>query len=372
MSNVSNQEILRIRQGLKDLGDAVESLATREPDPVEVANRSISGDAIIGGKISKFQSVGIKDDSTRLVVLVNNDGITTDVIDVETLEGDTKVTGNLTVDGEVHARKLHVDEVTSDTRLERSTPLEFKKGKGDESLVGKGLLFTGDGATKQFILQTNPSRFYSNIGIDIHRDAAFSIDGLSVLTQDSLGTSVATSSLRKVGTLQNLKTQGDLNIDEYVFWNSVQERFAIGTDQPNGMLTVTKDNTEVIIDPDGDVAKVGTFTTSDLNIVTDDTTRIYVSNTGKIVIGSSTGSNVKIQGKLGVNITNPELDFESAGPIRFANKRMDVGTEIPTNGFYRKGDIVWNEDPQPTGHVGWVCVREGTPGVWKSFGQISK
>jgi hypothetical protein len=171
--------------------------------------------------------------------------------------------------------------------------------------------------------------------------------------------------------LQDLKTQGDLTIDEYIFWNSVQERFGIGTDQPNGMFTVTKDSTEVVIDPDGAVAKIGTFTTSDLNIVTDDTTRIYVSNTGKIVLGSATGSNVKVQGKLGVNITNPELDFESAGPIRFANKRMDVGTEPPTNGSYRKGDIVWNENPQPTSYVGWVCVREGTPGVWKTFGQVS-
>lgn len=371
MSNVSSQELSRIRQGLADLGNAIENIVNQEPGPIEIPNRSISGDAIHGGKISKFQSVGIQDNSTRLVVLVNDDGITTDVIDVETLEGDTRVAGNLTVEGEVHARRLHVNEVTSDTRIERSTPLEFKKGENDESLVGKGMLFIGDGPTKQFILQANPNRFYSSIGIDIHRDGAFSIDGMNVITQDSLGSSVTSSSLRKVGTLQNLKTQGDLNIDEYIFWNSVQERFGIGTDQPNGMLTVTKDNTEVIIDPEGNVAKLGTFTTSDLNIVTDDTTRIYVSQTGKIVIGSATGSNVKIQGKLGVNVTNPELDFESAGPIRFANKRMDVGDTPPTNGFYRKGDIVWNDDPQPTGYVGWICTREGTPGVWKSFGQIS-
>ena len=33
--------------------------------------------------------------------------------------------------------------------------------------------------------------------------------------------------------------------------------------------------------------------------------------------------------------------------------------------------IVWNDDPKPTSYVGWVCVREGTPGEWKAFGQIS-
>lgn len=370
MSNVTNQEIARIRQGLSDLGNAIDAIVNKEPEPVEIPKRSISGDAIQGGKISQFQSVGIKDESTRLVVLVNNDGITTDVIDVETLEGDTRVTGNLNVEGEVHARRLHVDEVTSDTRLERSTPLEFKAEEGN-SLVGKGLLFTGDGNTKQFVLHSNPDKFYSSIGIDLHRETSYSINGLTVLSEDTLGTSVSTSSLRKVGTLIDLKTQGDLNIDEYVFWNSVQERFAIGTDQPNGMLTVTKDNTEVIIDPEGGVAKLGTFTTSDLNIVTDDTTRIYLSQTGKIVIGSSTGSNVKIQGKLGVNVTNPECDFESAGPIRFQEKKFEVGEKAPSNGFYRQGDIVWNSNPQPTSYVAWICIREGTPGVWKPFGQIS-
>jgi len=369
-SSVSSQELSRIRQGLTDLGDALERIASQEPAPVEIANRSISGDAIHGGKISKFQSVGIKDDSTRLVVLVNNDGITTDVIDVETLEGDTRVTGNLNVEGVVHAQRMHVDEVTSDTRLERTTPLEFKAGQG-ESVYGKGMLFTGDGPTKQFLLQANPDRFFSSVNLDLHRDAKFSIDGLEVLSQDTLGTSVTSSSLRRTGILQDLRTQGDLTIDEYIFWNSVQERLGIGTDQPNGMLTVTKDSTEVVIDPDGAVAKIGTFTTSDVNLVTDDTTRIYLSHTGKIVIGSSTGSNVKVQGKLGVNVTNPEADLESAGAIRFDGKRMETGGEIPNTGSYRKGDIVWNNNPQPTGYVGWVCIREGTPGVWKPFGTIA-
>ena len=38
---------------------------------------------------------------------------------------------------------------------------------------------------------------------------------------------------------------------------------------------------------------------------------------------------------------------------------------------YKKGDIVWTNDPKPTGFVGWVCIKEGTPGEWKAFGNIS-
>jgi len=47
------------------------------------------------------------------------------------------------------------------------------------------------------------------------------------------------------------------------------------------------------------------------------------------------------------------------------------GESAPTNGTFRQGDVMYNTNAAPTGYVGWVCVREGTPGVWKPFGKIS-
>ena len=38
---------------------------------------------------------------------------------------------------------------------------------------------------------------------------------------------------------------------------------------------------------------------------------------------------------------------------------------------YNIGDIVWNQSPTPSGFVGWICMRAGTPGEWKAFGQIT-
>lgn len=44
----------------------------------------------------------------------------------------------------------------------------------------------------------------------------------------------------------------------------------------------------------------------------------------------------------------------------------------PTAGTWKKGDIVYNDDPAlgspSNGHIGWVCTTEGTPGVWRKFG----
>ena len=47
-----------------------------------------------------------------------------------------------------------------------------------------------------------------------------------------------------------------------------------------------------------------------------------------------------------------------------------IGSEIPSSGTFRQGDIVWNENTISSGYVGWVCTRAGTPGEWRPFGQI--
>jgi hypothetical protein len=46
------------------------------------------------------------------------------------------------------------------------------------------------------------------------------------------------------------------------------------------------------------------------------------------------------------------------------------GTEIPTTGDWQQGDKMINTSPTASGYLGWVCVKTGTPGVWKGFGLI--
>ena len=49
---------------------------------------------------------------------------------------------------------------------------------------------------------------------------------------------------------------------------------------------------------------------------------------------------------------------------------MPLLQALPTQGVYKKGAVVWNANPTPTGYVGWVCIMDGTPGEWKPVGQI--
>lgn len=46
------------------------------------------------------------------------------------------------------------------------------------------------------------------------------------------------------------------------------------------------------------------------------------------------------------------------------------GTHPPRDGTYTRGALWLNEEPDMGGFVGWSCVRSGSPGVWRPFGQI--
>ena len=69
-----------------------------------------------------------------------------------------------------------------------------------------------------------------------------------------------------MGTLQNLRTQGSLSIDEYIYYNSDSESFGIGTEAPNGKFAVATLDAEFIIDTDPGTVKLGTWTSDDLEV----------------------------------------------------------------------------------------------------------
>ena len=203
--------------------------------------------------------------------------------------------------------------------------------------------------------------------LDIEK--VYRIDRLPVLTLTSLGSSVVESSLKKLGTVENLHTEGNVNIDHFIFWDSDSQRLGIGTDSPNAMLSLKSMDHEFVIDDTIDKKfKVGTWTTSNLEIITDDKARIEIGASGEISLNSKT----TIDGKLGVGVKNfsSDVDITTAGPVRIQNKKFEVGSSSPTTGSYVKGDVIWNDDPKPTGYVGWICTRPGSPGEWKPFGLI--
>lgn len=345
----------QIREGLVILGQTIETLSNATIDIPAPATNSISGNAIHGGKVTLFRSTGIADNASKLVLLVDDDGITIDAVDTERLVGDTTVTGNLTVEGKVTA-----EAVITEQRHVGS--IDFHAPGSELDMVGLQWR-TNDDKTKQFVWREKNKGFYASNTIDLHRTAHFSIDNINVLSSDRLGPTVQHSELRSVGVLENLTTVGDLIIDEgFVRWDSGTMRFSIGNELPNGQFSVSSNEAEFVVDPWFDTVKVGTYTTSHLDIITDDTIRISIKDTG----------NVNVIGKLGINAENvtSDVDLQVDGPVRIQNKKIEYGTDYPVSGSHGKGDIVYNTNPVVGGFVGWICVESGMPGIWKPFGRI--
>lgn len=375
MAQHINDTLLQLREGLNAVHDAVERVALTPAEKPVFNNNEISGDKIHGGRITSFSSVGIVDEATKQIVAVRDDGVHADHLYVRTLRNaqGVQVLGGLRVQGDITANSLHVDEITADVRHERNTPLEFTPD--DNGIYGKGLVWTGAGPTKQFVYRANPDRIWTTESIDLNRGSAYKIDNIDLLTVDTLGSSIRRSSLTQVGTLNNLQVSGNLSIDGYVFYDADSERLGFGTDSPNGSISVTSLETEFVIDVEGESSKIGNWTTDDLQIVTDNTTRITVKANGKVDFGRSGRSDARVSvfGKLGVGVNNvgDGVTIASAGAIEVAGTKIMTGTAVPTTGTFRQGDVMYNTNAVATGYVGWVCVREGTPGEWKPFGQIA-
>jgi len=287
----------------------------------------------------------ITDNTPRITV--KNDG---DVI----IGNELTKTGNLTVYG-----TLKVDNLISDTRIDRSTSLEFK-GTASQPSIGKGLVWTGHDMPKQLILRPDPSRFWSSESIEVGAEQAFYVNEQIVLSQNRLGDSVVHSNLKVLGTLDTLAVQGNTT-----FLGDVESR---------GQFIANKIE---LVDGANKLTVNGSIinTTNSLTIGVANEPVYYVDS-NEINIGNKLNSRrrVKMFGPVSIGIANPDSDVDLAvkGNVSFAGKTFTTGTSAPVDGLHGIGDICWNSAPADGGSIGWVCVANGTPGTWFPFGAINR
>ena len=280
----------------------IERVAEKRVDvrQVDVYENSISGDAIHGGRITDFNSTGIKDQAESVQITVNNDKIE--------IKNDLEVKGTVTVENlkyvEAQVPKLNVTE-------------------------------------------------------------AVMIDHNEVIWKDTLGKSVKSSSLTQLGILKNLQ------VDKTLF--ASQQRVGINTEAPSAEFSVNVDGYEVITTMHEKNAYVGTHSPAAFAIGTDNTARITCKSNGDIVLGNENdpSTNVSVTGKLGIGAKNPQESLHVVGNIKFAERTFSAGSQAPTEGRWDTGSIVWNDKPELNQPIGWVCVKGGTPGSWRPFGQIN-
>ena len=135
------------------------------------------------------------------------------------------------------------------------------------------------------------------------------------------------------------------------------------------LIDISRDNVQAIRDGLNDL---GNALLSINALVGDDTTsRLIIDGDGILKVQGNTNTVFEGAVGIGVSAVTQGIALETNGPVRFKNKKQEVGNSIPTIGLYNQGDIVWSDAPTPGGNLGWICVRTGTPGEWRSFGTIS-
>lgn len=362
-----------IDQALAALADALKS---QEPnvDPMKIVeklpHRSLSGDHIIGGKIQEFSSGGINDGATQTQIALDNKRVTIKNLKVENVEDNLSVAGDLNVLGKIVVDTLEVRDLKADLNLSNNNPIKYT-----DNIDGKGFLWVGKDYTKQFVYTGD--KIFSSENIDIAKDKNLSINGIPAITQDSLGVNITKSNLKEVGRLKGLLVDGGIVINNYMVYDSNTDRLGLGTDEPNGALSIAEDGIEIILGTeDFTRAKIGTFASNDLNIVTNNTSRISVGAEGNILLGNRDAAPIQVSmhGRLSIRVGTPDpnVDLHVRGAIKFNDRLQKYASSIPTTGAYNKGDIFWNIEPSAGAYVGWICTKAGEPGMWEPFGKIGQ
>ena len=237
--------------------------------------------------------------------------------------------------------RLEVNELQADLRIERSSSLEFKAEKNNP-VYGKGLLWIGNGTTKQLVYNADPDCFFSSENINLATGKSISISGVDVLTATSIGSSVENSNLRQVGRLRSLSVEGNVNFNNNIYYNASSHRLGLGTDTPHAAISIADNSIELILGgtPESH-GVIGTFTSSDLEFVTDNVARITVRSNGDITLGNTTRSpcHINVHGKMaiGVNTPDPSVDLHVSGAIKFSNNRHAAGDAAAL--WERAGDL---------------------------------
>ncbi len=185
---------------------------------------------------------------------------------------------------------------------------------------GKGIKWTDGRKSKS--LTFRKSKLWADMSVSLAEDQDYQINDTTVLGFTELGPTVTKSNLKQVGTLKNLTVSGDAVLGEFAVFSSDLNRLGINTEMPGAAIGLRENGVDIVIGSVKlDTAIVGTTSNDHLELITDNTARITVSNNG----------DVRVHGKLYVE----EIITQRSSPLTFKE------TADSTN--YGKG-ILWLSD----------------------------
>jgi hypothetical protein len=228
---------------------------------------------------------------------------------------------------------LTVDQIITDTRIEKTSNIEFK-GNSENTVYGKGLVWSNDTTVGQFMLVSDPDRVWSSNSLDLKDGQGYYVNGQLAIDNQQLGETVTKSNLTSVGSLESLTVDGTANV-----------------------INLNASNINV-----GDTSVNSSGITNNGTVIS--------ANSDYITIGSYDSTRpVKVASNLSVGINNPDPDIglQVLGDVSFGGKKFTNSSTPPTS-VGQVGDICWNTSPYAGGYIGWVYIESG---VWAGFGLIA-
>jgi hypothetical protein len=207
-------------------------------------------------------------------------------------------------------------KITVDT-IEPGKAVSFA-GNSFAEVEGKGIKWTDGRKSKTLALKK--SKLWTDLSINIADEQSYEINDSLVLSLTELGSSVTKSNLKQVGTLRSLNVSGNAVLADFAIFSSELNRLGINTETPGAAIGIRENGVDIVVGSlKNDTAVIGTTSNDHLEIITDDTARITVTNNG----------DVRVHGKLYAE----EIVTQRSSPLVFK--------ETTESSNYGKG-IVWS------------------------------
>jgi hypothetical protein len=274
-----------------------------------IKNSSIDWDGfsfstdMVKGNFTNITSTGFTDNAENIELTIDERGVV--------------VHNNLTTNhvGAINVEVEHLT-VTDNAEFNNAT------FKGDVNIIGK---LTADSL--------------GSLQEQLNDKQSYTINGKTVLSENTLGPSIIESNLRRIGNLKELQVEGEVLLGDSLYV-SPTGRVGINTDEPTHALTLWDQEVCLTVGKlQKDTAVIGTERNQD------------------IVLKSGTNNNATLKADGTTVIEKPVLNGKT-----FTTSAMSPGYAG------QLGDICWNSNPQQGQPIGWVCIGGAQ---WCNFGIIT-
>jgi hypothetical protein len=283
---------------------------------IQSGNLVLSGSQIDSGIITNFGSSGIDDRASSCQLTIMDD---VTVVENNLLTKDLTVKGTTTIEGDLNVTGTMPESSPLFQNVVRAATNNVRSSLNDSVFESYADLVTTQ---------------IKKTGLDLNK---ITIDGKEIINGANLGSFITSSSLQRVGTLQELQVQGETLLGQTLYVSA--RRVGVNTIEPGQALSIWDQEVEI-----------GAGKQS--------------NNTG--IIGTPRNQTL-IVGANGKN--NLVLTPDGATTVN----QLNIGTmsfsvaDMPPSDNQSKGSVVFNSNPSVGGPLGWISLGNAQ---WANFGII--